>query len=266
MSAFEILENEPDPDVVTDSAAIAGIGDSGFPWRIVHRPSGIVMLLCPKGEFWMGSHHGEWGSSESEDELRHPRDIRAAFYLSQTAVTQAQWSTAMGSNPSYFQGADHPNSENRPVEQVNWHDCHIALRTLGDGLRLPTEAEWEYACRAGTTGAYSFGNEVGEGQVCFGMWNGPVPCGSLPANPWGLHEMHGNIWEWCEDSYAAYPSSGGTEQAAVGVTTRIRIIRGGSWLSHAATCRSSSRFGTAAINRCNGVGFRVARSAHRLFD
>jgi len=252
----EVLDQRPDPAVVTDAAARARMEATGLPWKVRDKKTGVVMLLCPPGEFMMGSPASE--ARRVDDETQHRRVIRTAFYLSETEVTQEVWEKAMGANPSYFKGAT------GPVEQVSWNDCVRFCES--SGLRLPTEAEWEYACRAGTTTAYSFGDTITEKQARFGSGDGPVACGSFPANPWGFHDMHGNVWEWVEDEYGEYPKEGGTEVART-ADGGTRVLRGGgwsgggrSWSGLASGCRAADRYeGAPGATRVFN-GFRVART------
>ncbi|MFN6144759.1 MAG: SUMF1/EgtB/PvdO family nonheme iron enzyme [Planctomycetota bacterium] len=234
---------------------------TGKPREIVHRLTGAVLVLIPAGEFLMGSAEDELG--REEDEVQHRRVIRKPFYLGKTAVTQAQWRKVMGSNPSKRKGDD------LPVETVSWDDCQKFLNKAGGGMRLPSEAEWEYACRAGTTTPFSFGATVTPAQV---NYRGNVPyggaskglyrectvaVGSLPANAWGLHEMHGNVCEWCQDGYKDYPSSG-TEKPSRAAGTRV--LRGGEWSTSACYCRAAFRSRYGPGDRSDRIGLRLART------
>jgi len=234
---------------------------TGFPQQIVHERTGAVLVLIPAGDFMMGSPASEAG--RRRDEAQHPRAIRTPYYLGKTAVTQAQWRKVMGSNPSQFLGDD------LPVEQVSWDDCQQFLQKAGGGLRLPSEAEWEYSCRAGTTTPFSFGMTITpeqvqhDGNLPYGVASEgryrerPVPVGSLPPNAWGLHEMHGNVWEWCQDGYEAYPSSGTEEPSRA---AGARVLRGGSWYGSANYCRAAYRRGPVPGTRDDSVGLRLART------
>ena len=255
MNAFEVLAQDPDPAVVTDAAARERIKATGKPWKIKHTVSGIVMLLVPPGEFLMGSP--ETDEDRQRDEVQHRRVIRQAFYLSQNEVSKAEWRAIAGSDAGYFKG------DGLPVESVSWNDIHEDFLAVSRGFfRLPSEAEWEYACRAGTTTAYSFGDTSTKEQACFQRQK-PVACGSLPANPWGFHEMHGNVWEWVEDAIAPYPNDGGTEEparAAEGGASSDRVLRGGSWVNGSSSLRSSYRSYGAPGATGYYDGFRVARA------
>ena len=234
---------------------------TGLPRKVVHTATGAELVLIAAGEFTMGSPAGE--SQRDSDEVQHRRQIRKPFYLGVTEVTQAQWRKVMGSNPSRFQG------DELPVEQVSWEDCQQFLQKAGGVLRLPSEAEWEYACRAGSTTPFSFGATITPEQVNYdgnypygGASHGlyrerTVAAGSLPANAWGLYEMHGNVWEWCQDGYEAYPSSGTEEPSRA---AGARVLRGGSWNYFAILCRAANRNWNEPGNRSIYVGLRLART------
>ena len=234
---------------------------TGLPNRIVHKATGAELVLIPAGEFLMGSPESE--AERSSDERQHRRVIRKPFYLGVTEVTQAQWNKVMGSNPSFFMG------DELPVDRVSWNDCQEFLQEAGGGLRLPSEAEWEYACRAGTTTPFSFGTTITPEQVNYngnypygnasrGLYRGKtVAAGSLPANGWGLHEMHGNVWEWCEDCPGDYPAEGTEETSRA---AGARVLRGGGWGFDADHCRAAARISGAADGRSRLIGFRLARS------
>jgi len=246
-SWYEIVRQDPDPAVVTDAEARARMTATKLPWKVRDRKTGIVMLLCPPGEFMMGSPASE--AERSDVEAQHPVTITKAFYLSETEVTQEVWQKVMGANPSKFQLAKNP------VEQVSWNDCQKFCQA--SGLRLASESEWEYACRAGTTTAYSFGASITKQQANFEA-TCTVACGSLPANQWGLCEMHGNVWEWCEDRYQATASS--TQEALNGNSGSYRVLRGGAWYSGTNVVRSSLRLFSTPDDTVNYIGFRVAKA------
>jgi formylglycine-generating enzyme required for sulfatase activity len=248
---YEIVAADPDPAVVTDAAARARMTATKLPWKVRDRRTGIVMLLCPPGEFMMGSPASEAGRYDNE--AQHRVQVTKAFYLSETEVTQEVWQKVMGANPSNFNGA------NNPVEQVSWNDCQKFCRS--SGLRLASESEWEYACRAGTTTAYSFGAGITKQQANFSSGfssGGAFACGSLPANQWGFREMHGNVWEWCEDVYEVTASS--TQDAVNGNSSTNRVLRGGAWDDDADDVRSSYRNLSAPDVTFSIIGFRVAKA------
>ena len=219
------------------------------------------------GEFTMGSPQDE--PECLNDERQHQVLLTRGFWLSETACTQALWQAVMGENPSHFRGKE------RPVEGVSWEDVqHFLTRIHEDtpdlGLRLPTEAEWEYACRAGTTTAFWFGRQITPEQVNYdgnypyaGVKRGlyrqeTVPVKALPCNGWGLYQMHGNVWEWCQDWYGEYPAEAvvdptGPAQGA------LRVLRGGGWIIDGGRTRSARRGAGAPRYRYHDLGFRLAR-------
>jgi formylglycine-generating enzyme required for sulfatase activity len=234
--------------------------------------TGIEMLLVPPGTFDMGCIQGSdsYGCNWWEQPV-HTVTLTNAFYIGRYEVTQAQWQSKMGSNPSAFQGqADSPS---RPVEQVSWNTIQGFLTATG--LRLPTEAEWEYACRAGTTTPFHSGPGFPNGTTNDSLvvqiaWYSPCcggdsgnqthAVGSKVANALGVHDMLGNVWEWCNDWYADYPSTAQTNPAGP-VSGSARILRGGSWHDFTLNVRSSDRDNVSAPDYSyNVVGFRVARN------
>jgi formylglycine-generating enzyme required for sulfatase activity len=216
----------------------------------------MEFVLIPSGKFQMGSNEYDWEKPIHEVTIGEP------FYLGKYQVTQGEWAAVMGSNPSHFTGDDR-----LPVESVSWYDCQEFIRRLNarkDGYvyRLPSEAEWEYACRAGTTGDYA-------GELEAMGWYGENSGGTTHAvggkkpNAWGLHDMHGNVWEWCQDgwheNYNGAPSDG---RAWEQDSDNLRVLRGGSWSDLANFCRSASRLRVAPSDRYYSLGLRVAvRSA-----
>lgn len=189
--------------------------------------------------------------------------LSKGFYLGKYPVTQDQWETVMGNNPSDFKGTKYP------VEQVSWDDCQEFVRRLNEmtgqsKYRLPTEAEWEYACRAGSNTNYPFGDdkkrlsEFGWYHANSGGVSHPVG-GKLP-NAWGLHDMNGGVWEWCNDWYAPYPRWKAVDPQ--GPSSGVdRVLRGGSWLDGPKRCRSGFRSYFSPDFSCNFFGFRLARKA-----
>ncbi len=221
---------------------------------------GLFMVLEFKGirqRFrWIKPGTFEMGSTENENEKIHTVTLTQGYWLADTTCTQALWSAVMGENPSQF-----TDSTENPVEQVSWNDTQPFIQLLNKHFpelyaRLPTEAEWEYACRAGTTTAYSFGDEITTEQV---NHNGDrtVPVKSLPANPWGLYEMHGNVLEWCEDWYGKYDPTV-TADPNGPATGSHRVLRGGSWFGLAGFARSALRGGDFPGIRYRHFGFRLA--------
>ena len=210
----------------------------------------LDLVLIRPGKFLMGSENGV-----SDEKPVHEVTISRSFYLGKYEVTQAQWEAVMGSNPSHFKGAT------LPVECVSWEDCQKFIEKInstGVGtFRLPTEAEWEYACRAGTTGDYA-GNLD---EMAWYTSNGDSkthPVGTKKANPWGLYDMHGNVWEWCQDWYDSYRQDRQTDpKGAAGGSGRV--LRGGSWSNNARGCRSASRDWHSPSSRGYDLGFRLVR-------
>jgi formylglycine-generating enzyme required for sulfatase activity len=216
---------------------------------------GMKFVQIPSGTFTMGSNSSE---GESHEKPPHTVTISRSFYVATTEVTQVQWKAVMGSNPSKFQGDD------LPVEQVSWNDAKEFIRKLNtkEGTtrnRLPTEAEWEYACRAGTTGDRY-------GDMGSTAWYDPNsggtthPAGQKQVNAWGLHDMLGNVYEWCEDWKDAYPNGNVTDPRGPS-SGWGRVVRGGSWLIHANRARCDFRDFFTPEERRDDVGFRVVAAA-----
>jgi len=250
--------------------------------------------------FLMGSPESEHGRNENE--RQHPVLLTRGYWMAETACTQALWQAVTGESPSGFKG------ERRPVEYVSWEDVQRFLVRLNAELeafaalvrppsaaavggsagpkpgltsdaqaepagclrlRLPTEAEWEYACRAGTAGPFAFGDDIDPEMASFDG-NSPyrgegkglsrretVEVASLPPNAWGLYEVHGNVWEWCQDWYGEYPSEAVTDPLGPPSGER-RVLRGGSWILEARLLRSAFRIGLGPGNRVGAIGFRLA--------
>jgi formylglycine-generating enzyme required for sulfatase activity len=257
-----LVEAMPDPAVVTDSTLRAAITASGMAWRVRDTATQMEMLLVPPGTFQMGCIMGsnQYGCL-SEEQPVHPVILTNAFYMGRYEVTQAQWTARMGSNPSYFQGrADSPS---RPVEQVSWNTVQSFLSATG--LRLPTEAEWEFACRAGTSAPF-YNGSTDDSTVGDLAWYDPNSGGQTHAaggrlpNRFGLYDMLGNVWEWVNDWYDAYPST--SQSDPVGPATgSSRVFRGGGWtVLWSLGVRSSCR-GTGAPDEAPYYGgFRAARN------
>jgi formylglycine-generating enzyme required for sulfatase activity len=217
---------------------------------------GMEFVLIPAGIFTMGSEDGE-----SDERPARQVTISRPFYLGKYEVTQGQWQMVMGNNPSLFQG-----DAKLPVEQVWWSDVQAFIGKLnakegGNLYRLPTEAEWEYAARAGSTSAYSFGNEVsGLREYAWYRDNSggkTHPVGQLKPNAWGLYDMHGNVMEWVQDWYGRYSDKSVTDpQGPPSGSHRMR--RGGAWNSVATVCRSANRYSVPGF-RDDFLGFRLVR-------
>ncbi len=223
----------------------------------------VAVRWIPAGRFRMGSPSGEEG--RDSDEVAHEVVLSRGFFMGETECTQGQWEAVMGSNPSRFKGGD------RPVEQVSWEEAVEYCRKLtaqqraggilpeGWAWRLPTEAEWEYAARAGTTGArpgeldaiaWWSGNSGSETHAVKGK----------QANAWGLHDMMGNVWEWCSDWYGEYPTGEVTDPTGAGSGSN-RVLRGGGWYGVARFARSANRPGDDPGLRIHNLGFRPALSS-----
>ena len=232
---------------------------------------GVKLVLIPKGTFMMGSPESEQGRYENE--TQHEVTISKDYYLGVYEVTQAQYEKVMGKNLSYFQGAKVGNENaDLPVENVSWDEAVKFCKKLsalpeekkaGRVYRLPTEAEWEYACRAGSKTAYSFDDEEGllpeYGWFSRNSSRRTHTVGLLEPNAWGLHDMHGNVWEWCSDWYEEYPK-GAVSDPTGPKEGSYRVLRGGCWGNEAADCRSAFRSGYDPSLRFNGLGFRLALS------
>ena len=216
------------------------------------------MRWCPPGEFMMGSPESESGRFDDEGP-QHRIVLEQGFWMFDTACTEALWSAVMNAPP------EHPRGSGFPVTQVSWDDACDFVQRLNDalpglGIDLPSEARWEYSCRAGTDTPYSFGKRVSKKRVCYAS-GGPVEAGTLPANPWGLFEMHGNVWEWCLDhwhnDYNGAPEEGSAWLDPGGAANRV--VRGGSWGNDARLVRAACRNQNDPADRDDGIGFRCAR-------
>ncbi|MGA1044342.1 MAG: formylglycine-generating enzyme family protein, partial [Phycisphaerales bacterium] len=266
-----VLEPLPDPSVVTDLGLLASIVSTGLPWRVLDTETGIEMLLVPPGTYARGCSPATGGECDANELPVHQVTITRPFYLSRFEVTQGQWLSVMGSNPSYWGPEQYgPDSvmEMLPVEQVSW--AMVQEFEASTGLRLPTEAEWEYACRAGTTTAFNGGsNDVWSALVLgwfrsFNAANGLVPrthaVGRLSPNRLGLYDMHGNVAEWVEDWMAPYSGHNGQTDPTGPLTGTRRVVRGGHYDASANLGRSSSRDDASPTHTNRHLGLRVARS------
>lgn len=228
---------------------------------------GMNFIFIGPGRFTMGSPKSEPG--HSGDEGQHLVRLTAGYWIQTTEVTQAQWVLVMGGNPSHFKGID------LPVESVSWHDVQKFIEKLNQKeghkitMRLPSEAEWEYAARAGTSTAFAFGECLARHQANY-IGSNPlkgcqkekylkktIAAGSLAPNPWGLFDMHGNVLEWCQDWLGPYPETA-VEDPVGPAKGRYKIIRGGSWRLGAAASRSAARNRYAPTRRSSSLGFRLA--------
>jgi len=217
----------------------------------------LEMIAIPGGSFWMGSSDGVGRDNEQP---RHQVTI-APFWMSKYPVTQAQYRAIVGRNPSYFKG------DQRPVEKVSWWEAIAFCERLGEkggrSFRLPSEAEWEYACRAGTETLFYFGDTISLEQVNHARhFKRTTDVGIFPPNSFGLYDMHGNVWEWCADNwhknYTGAPTDGSawlTEEQ-----NTLRLLRGGSWDRYSSRCRSAFRRDSTSGVYYDLLGFRVACS------
>lgn len=250
--------------------------------RLVIKTNGIDLPLrwCPPGSFRMGSPRNEPGHKDEENQVRVT--ISTGFWMAETEVTQEFYESVMGANPSNFKGLE------SPVEQVTWYEAVEFCRKLTERergvsalarteeYRLPTEAEWEYACRAMTTTATAFGDKLLSEHARFD-WEaienggkaplakvGPFEVGQFPGNMWGLRDMHGNVWEWCEDAFVDR-HAGGKDPLGQPPGDGRRLVRGGGWGSTPNSCRSSYRGRNTPETRFWDLGFRLVRSPNRGF-
>jgi formylglycine-generating enzyme required for sulfatase activity len=222
------------------------------------------MVVIPAGSFTMGSNEDE------NEKPPHPVNIRS-FALGKFEVTQGQWKTVMGSNPSEFSDC----GDNCPVDSVSWHDVQVFLQLLnqktGQQYRLPSEAEWEYAARAGSIGRWTFGDDemlldqhawFTSGLSFLGFGRRPHPVGQKLANAFGLHDMHGSVYEWVQDvwheNYIGAPTDGSVWNS--GGDSSLRVFRGGSWINFSYVLRSALRSRNTPDFRYEGIGFRIART------
>jgi formylglycine-generating enzyme required for sulfatase activity len=219
------------------------------------------------GRFSMGSPEDE--AQRHEDETLHQATLTSGFWLAETVCTQALWTAVIGENPSHFKGED------RPVEMITWHDAVTFIDKLnqsrpGLDLRLPTEAEWEFACRAGSETPFAFGTNITPEQVNYDG-NYPyadaakgeyreqtIPVKALSPNAWGLYQMHGNVLEWCADWYGPYATKPVTDPTGP-ESGRYRVLRGGGWFSSGWFVRSAYRICDDPGDRILNIGFRLAR-------
>jgi formylglycine-generating enzyme required for sulfatase activity len=266
-------------------AAISGVVPS-FAADAIENSIGMRLVLIPAGRYLAGSPAGA-AHADDDERPRHLVEIRRPFYLGAYEVTQAEFERVMGTNPSWYRpggpGADQVRGQDTrrfPVDMVSFDDmlefCRrlsalSAERSAGREYRLPTEAEWEYACRAGSATAFHCGPALSPAQANIAADNqplaalpaatehGPVPVGSFPPNAFGLYDMHGNVWEGCSDRYAfdyyAHAPAADPQGPAAGTG---RVVRGGDWRFPAAFARSANRDFTRASRRDLGNGFRVA--------
>ncbi len=254
------LRSAPLRVIVPPAPAQKSGQDHGLAAGTVWTFADIEMVWCPPGEFLMGSPESDDMACDDE-KPQHRVQLTEGLWLGKYPVTQAQWEAVMGDNPSCFKGPD------RPVECISWDDCQVFCRKLargGEGVfRLPTEAEWEYACRAGMTTRWCFGDDVSRLRKY--AWykdnseNETVPVGKLRPNAWGIHDMHGDVWEWCAGWDDDYPW--GLVTNPIGPASgQFRVLRGGSCYSNPTSCRSAARYISTPNQRVANNGIRVVRT------
>ena len=269
-----VFSHHPPPSTLHDLQArmVALLGEGVrpcVPQETITLPGGVGMSFSfiPPGSFLMGSDHPE---AQDDEKPVHRVTLTKGFFLGIHPVTQAQWRAITGESPSFFKG------DNRPVEQVSWADCQEFCRRLtahlgGRGVvSLPSEAEWECACRAGTTTEFHFADAITTDLANYdgnSTWNGSpegiyreetTEVGSFPANPWGLFDMHGNVWEWCQDGYGAYSLDNLIDPISLQEQSNDRrVLRGGSWVIFAGDCHAASRNWHAPDLRGGDNGCRV---------
>ena len=250
-------EEELEEAVIDTTSEDTELDDSTFTNSI-----DMEFAKIPAGEFYMGAPEEEAYSDRDERPV-HYVSIGYDYYMGAYEVTQEQWEDVMGDDPSFFEGAD------LPVEKVSWVDANKFVEKLNgmegtESYRLPTEAEWEYACRAGTDTAFSFGDDS-DMMVDYGWFDDNSedktrPVGMKEANPWGLYDMHGNVAEWVLDNYhSSYNNApvDGSEWTSSGVDRKV--IRGGSWENSEDNCRSAVRDSIGEGSRADYVGFRIIK-------
>jgi eukaryotic-like serine/threonine-protein kinase len=275
-------KNSKEPNLSKVSFTSVRLDNTG---KILERPAGsamafqenlgngisLAMVKIPAGKFMMGSPANEEKRTNSESP-QHQVTL-PEFYLGQTLVTQGQWQAIMGNNPAQFKGND-----KLPVETVGWLEamnfCQKLSKKTGRIYRLPSEAEWEYACRAGTTTPFAFGETINTDVVNYdgnytyanagkGEYRRKTTVASnFPANLFGLYDMHGNLWEWCldewTDNYENSSSDGGVRASTSSKNIdKTHVLRGGSWFFNPDVCRSAYRLGLYAVLDSDYVGFRV---------
>jgi formylglycine-generating enzyme required for sulfatase activity len=272
-----LIESQPDPAVVWDADLRAAITATGLAWRVKDTATQIEMVLIPPGIFQMGCNASKQWSCQNHENPVHGVTLTNAFYLGRYEVTQAQWQAVMGSNSSYFQSpsSDVPVDQipNRPVEQVSWNMIAGAGGFMAQtGMRLPTEAEWEYAYRAGTTTAFhgftgylnGTNDDTLVGSIAWYTSNSNSqtrPVGGKAGNGFGVHDMAGNVFEWVNDVYSSlYYAASSAENPLGPVSGPSRVVRGGSWYFSTSSLRASNRAGSLLGISFNDFGFRAARS------
>ena len=245
---------------IAAGSAACGIGVSR-PQR-TEPTTGMRFVQIDAGRFVMGTPADEAGRQLQE--MPHDVSFSAPLWMGAHEVTQGQWQAVMGENPSWFRN----RGDARPVERVNWFQVKTFLQRLGeqsggDAFRLPTEAEWEYACRAGTSTPYAVGTTLSASQANFDgtpetAGEGQTKSvGSYAPNAWGLYDMHGNVWEWTEDEHCPYPTGPLVDPRAATCGSEFKVIRGGSWYFGADSARCGLRYTHRPQDLGFSLGFRV---------
>jgi formylglycine-generating enzyme required for sulfatase activity len=234
----------------------AALSAAAAPARHVDPLTGMPFVLLPAGAFTMGSPAAEAGREAQE--RRHRVTVGRAFYLGVYEVTQAEWTSVMGTNPSASAGCGRC-----PVERINYLDVarfieRLNARSPWPGFRLPSEDEWEYACRAGGTAAYGAADTIDAARANV-RGTRTQPVGSYAANAWGLFDMSGNVWEWTSTNYAPYAGARAPDGPAY--TPDRKVIRGGSWLFDADSARCALRYTHRPQDSGPSLGFRLAHDA-----
>jgi len=264
VGSSENAQSVPRETGTRGDGAIAGTTTSKLPSLAVDLGHGVKleMVLIPAGDFMMGSPESD-GPANSDEKPQHRVRITRPFYLGKYLVTQEQWQETMGSNPSIVHGP------NKPADNVSWEDCQQFCDALnkkphpGGKFMLPTEAQWEYACRAGSTTSFCFGNDETElKEYAWYFENSHLqshPIGTIRPNVWGLYDMHGNVCEWCQDWYGRdYYANSPTDDPTGPAAGSERTFRGGGWDHSARSCRSVHRSYGDPGCRNYILGLRVA--------
>lgn len=274
-----LSEETPAADPNEASPPPPNVPGTGAGERRVYKIGGVFYPFrwCPPGTFAMGSPRSEPGRSDNEP--LHKVTLTKGFWILETEVTQRMWTNLFDTNPSWFSNTGtgaprvkHVETGDLPVEQATWEEavlfCQELQKVSGWHVAIPTEAQWEYACRAGTETAYSFGVEINPEDANYDdsepgniaqrrrAVRNPYPVAGFPPNPWGIHDMHGNVAEWCRDRYGEADEKPATDPTGPEVGN-TRIFRGGAWFLDAACCRSAYRYGIDPDTRAYYLGFRI---------
>lgn len=265
---YEVVEEAPDPKVVTDAAIREAIKATGLPWRVKDKATGIEMLLIPSGTFRMGCSIDNPMDIAVNQFPVHEVTLTRPIFIGRTEVTQAQWQAQTGRNPSAHKDAS--RVEVLPVESVTWNDVQAFCSKTG--LRLPTEAEWEFACRGGTSthyhgtpqspaGSNNFQEALGEiAWFKFNSGGSSQPVASKAPNGFGLYDMTGNVLEWVQDFFGPYSPVPQTDPTGPrSEKDDCRVLRGGGWNDPPWECMSSARSALPATMVNDQFGFRVVQ-------